>query len=68
MGGINSLSGLNNVSVDFRPTIAANVQNEAIEHAKKLKLDGKVFGEAQWKDHRNLRWMTTIQFKKPKAA
>ena len=27
MGGINSLSGLNNVSVDFRPTITTNVQN-----------------------------------------
>lgn len=26
MGGINSLSGLNNVSVDFRPTITTNVQ------------------------------------------
>ena len=27
MGGINSLSGLSNVSVDFRPTIETNVQN-----------------------------------------
>ncbi len=27
MGGINSLSGLNNVSVDFRPAITTNVQN-----------------------------------------
>ena len=27
MGGINSLSGLSNISVDFRPTIETNVQN-----------------------------------------
>ena len=27
MGGINSLSGLSNVRVDFRPTIATNVQD-----------------------------------------
>ena len=27
MGGINSLSGLNKVSVDFQPTITTNVQN-----------------------------------------
>ena len=27
MGGINTLSGLNNVSVDFRPTIVTDVQN-----------------------------------------
>ncbi len=27
MGGINTLSGLNNVNVDFRPTITVNVQN-----------------------------------------
>lgn len=27
MGGLNSLSGLNNVSVDFRPAINTNVQN-----------------------------------------
>ena len=27
MGGINSLSGLSNVSVDFKPTIETNVQN-----------------------------------------
>ncbi len=26
MGGINSLSGLNNVNVDFRPAITTNVQ------------------------------------------
>lgn len=28
MGGINTLSGLNNVSVDFRPTIATDVQKK----------------------------------------
>ena len=28
MGGLNSLSGLNNVNVDFRPTITTNVQNK----------------------------------------
>ena len=28
MGGINSLSGLNNVNVDFRPTITTDVQNK----------------------------------------
>ena len=27
MGGLNSLSGINNVHVDFRPTITTNVQN-----------------------------------------
>ena len=27
MGGINSLSGLSNVRVDFRPTTATNVQD-----------------------------------------
>ena len=27
MGGINSLSGLNNVSVDFRPAVTTDVQN-----------------------------------------
>ena len=27
MGGINSLNGLNKVSVDFQPTITTNVQN-----------------------------------------
>ena len=32
MGGLNSLSGLNNVSVDFRPTITTNVQKTGNEN------------------------------------
>ena len=74
MGGINSLSGLSNVRVDFRPTTATNVQdtgnalraterrlNEAIEYAKKLKQDGKVYNAEQWKVYRNQNWMTPIE-------
>ena len=74
MGGINSLSGLSNVRVDFRPTIATNVQdtgnalraterrlNEAIAYAKKLKQDGKVYNAGQWKVYRNQNWMTPIE-------
>ncbi len=74
MGGINSLSGLNKVSVDFQPTITTNVQNtgnalrvtekrldEAIEYAKKLKQDGKVYNAGQWKVYRNQNWMTPIE-------
>ena len=30
MGGINSLSGLNQVNVDFRPTVTTNVQKTGI--------------------------------------
>ena len=74
MGGINSLSGLSNVRVDFRPTTATNVQdtgnalraterrlNEAIAYAKQLKKDGKVYNAEQWKVYRNQNWMTPIE-------
>ena len=74
MGGINSLSGLSNVRVDFRPTTATNVQdtknalraterrlNEAIEYAKKLKQDDKVYGAEQWKSYRKQNWMSPIE-------
>ena len=57
MGGLNSLSGLNNVNVDFRPTVELI---KAIEHAKNLSLDGKVYDEAQWKDRGILGMMPDI--------
>ena len=31
MGGINSLGGLNNVSVDFRPVLTTDMQNTGNE-------------------------------------
>jgi len=31
MGGINSLSGLNNVNVDFRPTVALSTQRTDVQ-------------------------------------
>ena len=46
MGGINSLSGLNNVSVDFRPTIQVNEQKPS--DANRLLPEADVApGEAQ---------------------
>ncbi|MBR3221761.1 MAG: hypothetical protein IKF72_05950 [Kiritimatiellae bacterium] len=38
-----------------------NRLNEAIEHAKKLKQDGKVYNAEQWKINKNLRWMSPIE-------
>ena len=34
--------------------------NEAIDHAKKLKEDGKVYGTNQWRDKMNLFTMTGV--------
>ena len=39
MGGINSLSGLNNVSVDFRPAIGPNVQGTGNANEPKPGVD-----------------------------
>jgi len=38
-----------------------NRLDEAIDHAKKLRTENKVYGEAQWKDHKNLRRMSGIE-------
>ena len=35
--------------------------NEAIEYAKRLKQDGKVYNAEQWKVYRNQNWMTPIE-------
>ena len=46
MGGINSLSGLNKVSVDFQPTITTNVQNTGNANHPQPGADA-VLGEVQ---------------------
>ena len=40
MGGINSLSGLNKVNVDFRPAIDANAPNDANANQPQQVLQG----------------------------
>ena len=35
--------------------------NEAIQHAKKLMTEGKVYGTKQWKNYKNLNGMSTIK-------
>ena len=95
MSGINSLSGLNNVNVDFRPTVSFAEQKKAdanqpqqaqdvalgnaqpakatsvvrqldvllLGAAKKLHSQGKVYGDAQWKNPEILSKMPEMKSK-----
>ena len=64
MSGINTVSGLKNVSIDYRPQVGPEQRlDDAVAHAKKLNAKGRVFDEGDWTDERKLSGLANLKTK-----